>query len=235
MSSVKPVSISPTPVPSAPGESPSASSSVVSAVEIAREARARRARKLLRNLAIWVGAPTLLSILYFGVLAVDQYESFTVLSVPATHAAVLSEFAQSRDILGKLEAEAKFSQHYIGVNDAFAGLARAAGSEKRFAFFRDKIEVRVEEAGIFRLKVRALSGQDAARFATIMVSAISAFLDAHRSESGARVVIVSAPSAPSEPTYPQRAYGVLTTFLVSAALYAIGSLLVAAAREHAQF
>jgi capsule polysaccharide export protein KpsE/RkpR len=234
MSSVKPVPIAPA-QQAAAGDSPSGPASVLSALEMARAARARRARKLMRNLSIWVGVPTLLSILYFGALARDQYESFAVLSVPVAQATLLREYVLSRDMLGKLEQTARFSEHYQAVDDDFAGLAKGVGSEKRYAFYLEKIDVRVEDAGIFRLKVRAMTGKDAARFAQVMVSEVAAFLDAHRPDPSAHVVVVSVPSRPSEPTYPNRAYGILTVFLVSAAFYAIGALLVAAAREHAQF
>jgi capsule polysaccharide export protein KpsE/RkpR len=233
MSSVKPVPINP--AASAPVESASGSTSVSSAVEIARAARARRARKLVRNLVLWVGLPTLLGVLYFGVLAVDQYESFSVLSVPAAQGPMLREYLLSRDMLAKLEQEERFSQHYAGGGDLLAGLAPNAGSEQRYRSFLRNIDVNVEEAGIFRLKVRALSGKHAARFGQRMVSELANFLALQQADPSTKLVVVSVPSEPSEPTYPQRGYGMLTVLLVSAALYAIGSLLVAAAREHAQF
>jgi capsule polysaccharide export protein KpsE/RkpR len=233
MSSVKPVPINPT-APSASNDGHSVSASVLSAVEIARAARVRRARKLVRNLVIWVGVPTLISVLYFGALAVDQYESFSVLSVPAAQSAMLREYALSRDMLGKLEQAAQFSRAFANTGDVLEGLP-GNGSEQRYRFFLSKVEVNVEEAGIFRLKMRAMSGQDAARFSRLMVAELGAFITAHQADPAAHLVVVSAPSSPSEPTYPHRLYGIVTVFLVSAALYAIGSLLVAAAREHAQF
>lgn len=235
MSSVKPVPITPAPA-NTMAESPSVPVPAVSAVEIARAARARRARRLVRNLAIWVGLPTLLGILYFGVLAVDQYESFSVLSVPADKSPMLREYVLSRDMLSKLEQGAQFSQKFAGGGlDPFEELGRGAGTEQRYHFFLRKVEVQVEEAGIFRLKVRALSGADAAQFAQLMVAEVGTFLASHSADPATRLVVVSAPSRPNEPTYPHRLYGTITVALVSAALYAIGSLLMAAAREHAQF
>lgn len=234
MSSVKPVPINPAPANTS--EVASVPVPVLSAVEIARAARARRARRMVRNLVLWVGVPTFLGILYFGALAVDQYESFSVLSVPVAQAPMLREYVLSRDMLGKLEQGAQFSSKYAGYgSDPFEELSSGAGSEKRHRFFLRKVDVSIEEAGIFRLRVRALSAKDAAAFTQIMVSELSTFLAAHSGEPAAKLVIVSAPSVPSESTYPHRWYGVLTVVLVSAALYAIGALLVAAAREHAQF
>lgn len=49
------------------------------------------------------------------------------------------------------------------------------------------------------------------------------------------VAMLSEASAPDLAAYPKRAYGVLTTFLAAFALFGIGSLLLAAVREHAQF
>jgi capsule polysaccharide export protein KpsE/RkpR len=209
----------------------------MSAVEIARAARARRARRLIRNLVIWVGVPTLLGIVYFGALAVDQYESFSVLSVPPAQSVMLREYVLSRDMLKQLEQGAQFSQKFAAMNDVFESLPSGAGSEQRYRFFLRKVDVGIEDAGIFRLKVRALSGADAAHFAQLVVAQLGAFMARHQADPAAAhgVAVVSAPSQPSEPTYPQRLYGMLTVFLVSAALYAIGSLLAAAAREHAQF
>jgi capsule polysaccharide export protein KpsE/RkpR len=234
MSSVKPVPINPGSA-GAPTESPSSAMSVLSAVEIARAARARRARRLIRNLVLWVGVPSLLGVLYFGLIAVDQYESFSVLAVPPAQSIMLREYVLSRDMLKKLESGAQFSQKYGGLNDPFEGLPAHAGSEQRYRFFLRKVDVGIEDAGIFRLKVRATTSADAARFAQLMVSELGTFIAAHHADPAAHMVVVSAPSVPTEPTYPQRLYGMVTVLLVSAALYAIGSLLVAAAREHAQF
>jgi capsule polysaccharide export protein KpsE/RkpR len=49
------------------------------------------------------------------------------------------------------------------------------------------------------------------------------------------LVVVAAPSLPNEPSYPRRLYGVATVLFVSLLLFGIGSLLIAAVREHAQF
>lgn len=234
MSSVKPVPLNPGPAGGTP-ESPSAGMSVLSAVEIARAARARKARQLLRNLLIWVGVPSVLGVLYFGLIAVDQYESFSVLSVPPGQGVMLREYVLSRDMLQKLEQGAQFSQRYTGISDPVESLPAGAGSERRYRFFLRKVDVGIEDAGIFRLKVRAATSADAARFAQLMVSELGSFIAAHHADPATHMVVVSAPSTPSEPTYPQRLYGMVTVLLVSAALYAIGSLLIAAAREHAQF
>jgi capsule polysaccharide export protein KpsE/RkpR len=206
-----------------------------SAVELARAARRRRAQRLLRNLALWVGLPTLAGIVYFSLLARDQYESFATLSVPTAQAVVLREFMLSRDMLATLERTARFSEHYASAKDPFAGLAAGAGSEDRYRGFVDKVDVRLEQSGLLRLRVRAFGGAEAQLFAREMVAQITAFWAAQQLDPVGKVVVVSQPSRASQPTYPRRVYGMLTVCLVSLALFAIGSLLVAAAREHAQF
>jgi capsule polysaccharide export protein KpsE/RkpR len=207
----------------------------LSAVELARAARHRKARRLLRNLAIWVGLPSLAGIVYFALLARDQYESYATLSVPTAQAVVLREFMLSRDMLAALEAKAHFSEHYLDAHDPLAGLAAGAGSEDRYHGFSEKVDVRLEQSGLLRLRVRAFGGAEAQIFAREMVAQTAAFWVAQQLEPSGKVVVVSQPSRASQPTYPRRAYGMLTVSLVSLALFAIGSLLVAAAREHAQF
>jgi capsule polysaccharide export protein KpsE/RkpR len=190
---------------------------------------------MLRNLLIWVGAPTLAGIVYFGLLASDQYQSFATLSVPAGHGAVLREFMLSRDMLGALDAQVKFSAHYKSAHDPFAGLAPEAGSEDCYHSFLDNVDVRVEPSGMLRLKVRAFQGKEAQLFARQAIAQLEAFMAEKKLDPDARVVVISQPSYASQPTYPRRGYGMLTVAFVSLALFAIGSLLVAAAREHAQF
>ncbi len=48
-------------------------------------------------------------------------------------------------------------------------------------------------------------------------------------------VTISKPSTPTEPAYPRRLYGVMTVLFVSLGLFGVGSLLISAVREHAQF
>lgn len=234
-SSVKPVPASPVGA-EASSESPQhGPGSQVSAVEIARAARKRKARRLLRNLAIWVGLPTFAGIVYFAFLASSQYESFATLSVPTGQSVVLREYMLSRDMLDALDTEVHFSEHYASAKDPFAGLPVGAGSEDRFHGFLDKVDVRVDGAGLLRLRVRAFSGQEAQRFARQMVAQLAGFWAAQGLEAHGKLVVIAQPSRATQPTYPRRVYGMLTVCFVSLALFAIGSLLMAAAREHAQF
>jgi len=54
-------------------------------------------------------------------------------------------------------------------------------------------------------------------------------------EREAPFVTISKPSTPTEAAYPRRLYGVMTVLFVSLGLFGVGSLLISAVREHAQF
>ena len=234
MSSIKPVPASP-PQLSGPSEPQTGLHSRPTAVEMARAARRKRARRLLRNLAIWVGLPTLLGVLYFTAIAQNQFESFATLSVPPAQAALLREYVMSRDMLQNLDAQVQFSKHLQRAGDGLFGLASDAGSEERFQAYLGRVDVRSEQTGLLRLKVRAFSATEAQRAAQTIVHELNAFWSKEALDPAARLIVVSRPSLPTEHTYPRRLYGMLTVFFVSFALFAIGSLLIAAAREHAQF
>lgn len=203
------------------------------AAAVARAARKRRVRRILSTMALWVGIPSLLGTLYFVAIADDQYESFATFMVPAHRMVMLTEYLRSRDLLAQLEAE-NFSEHYTRTGDPFLALMPDAGSERRYHSFQRVVEIRSAAGGIVRLRVRAYSAKDAQQFSTEIIRLGRAFLAAHSDDGRDHLLVISKPSLASESTYPHRAYGVLATFLVSLALFAVGSLLVAAAREHAQ-
>jgi capsule polysaccharide export protein KpsE/RkpR len=203
-------------------------------VEIARAARRRRVQRILNAMALWVGAPTLLGLLYFGGIAANQYESFATFMVPGDRQVMLTEYLRSRDLLAQLDADMKFSDHYKDSEDAFTALAPDAGSEQRYESFQRRVEVRVGAGGVVRLRVRAYNAKSARRFGAELIARGRTFLAAHSEDGKDHLLVISHPSLASESTYPRRAYGVLATFLVSLTLYAVGSLLIAAAREHAQ-
>jgi capsule polysaccharide export protein KpsE/RkpR len=235
MSSVKPVQATPHGLESEQTGRHLSSPPLHEAVEVARAARKRRAQRIASAMALWVGVPTLLGLLYFVGVAADQYESFSTFMVPTPRSVMLVEYLRSRDLMGQLDKKVRFSAHYKDADDPFSVLAPDAGSEQRYASFQRRVEVRAGEAGVIRLKVRAYSAQHAQRFAAEIIARGREFSAAHSEDGKDHLLVISSPSLASESTYPRRAYGVLATFLVSLALYAIGSLLIAAAREHAQF
>jgi capsule polysaccharide export protein KpsE/RkpR len=235
MSSIKPVQTAPHGLDSEESGRHISPPPLHDAVEVARAARKRRAKRLLNAMALWVGAPTLLGLLYFFGIAADQYESFSTFMVPAHRSVMLVEFLSSRDLMGQLDKKVSFSAHYKDSDDPFSALAADAGSEQRYASFQRRVELRSGAAGVIRLKVRAYSAKHAQLFASEIIARGREFSAAHSEDGKDHLLVISSPSRASESTYPRRAYGVLATFLVSLALYAIGSLLIAAAREHAQF
>jgi capsule polysaccharide export protein KpsE/RkpR len=235
MSSVKPVHAATSGVESEPsGRHLASPPPLHDAVEIARAARRKRVQQILHSMAIWVGVPTLLGLLYFGGVAANQYESFATFIVPTHRQVMLIEFLRSRDLLAQLDKDVHFSDHYKDTEDAFTALAPDAGSEQRYESFQRRVEARVGAGGVVRLRVRAYSAKSARQFGLELITRGRAFLATHSDDGKDHLLVISSPSLTSESTYPRRAYGVLATFLVSLTLYAIGSLLIAAAREHAQ-
>jgi capsule polysaccharide export protein KpsE/RkpR len=235
MSSIKPVQTAPHGLDSEQSGRHISPPPLHDAVEVARAARKRRAKRLLNAMALWVGVPTLLGLLYFVGIAADQYESYATFMVPTQRSIMFTEYVRSRDLVARLDASVHFSEHYRGTSDPFSALSPYAGSEQRYESFQRRVDIRSGAGGIVRLKVRAFSASRAQRFTSEIIARGREFLAAHSEDGKDHLLVISQPSLPSESTYPRRAYGVLATFLVSLALYAVGSLLIAAAREHAQF
>jgi capsule polysaccharide export protein KpsE/RkpR len=229
------------PTPEAGSEVKSTAEVGASAAEVAREVRRQRARRLVRRLTLWVALPTLLSCVYYYVLARDQYVSFATLIVRGEgapgSAVMLREYLQSRDLLAVLEQREHFSQHYIEHGDPAFGLSARAGSETRYESFRRAVSVRHDpSSGVVQLAVKAFSPRAAHGFARVMVEEGGRFMWSLDGQPGsARISEIARPSQPSESSYPHRGYGVLTALCVSLALFVIGSLLIMAVREHAQF
>ncbi|MFT3928183.1 MAG: hypothetical protein QM778_36985 [Myxococcales bacterium] len=214
----------------------------LSAAEVARQMRHKKARRLARNLALWVGLPTLLAMLYFGVVARSQYESSATIVLgganPMHQAVILREYTLSRGMLRRLEKEQGFSDHFKENGDVLSRLGKRAGTEKRFAYFKDHVRIDYDQTSqVMNINARGFTPEAAKKFANALLSISTEFL-AQNSPPGQNdpgVVIVSRPEAPSDSTYPRRIYGVVSTFFASLALFGIGSLLIASIREHAHF
>lgn len=211
-----------------------------SAAEVAREVRRRRARRLARMLALWVVLPTVLSALYFFAIAREEYQSVTTQAVRGGGnqiGAMLLEYLQSRDMLAQLEQRTHFSEHYVANGDPIFGLSADAGSETRYRAFRHVVSAGYDNAsGVVTIVVRAYSGRAAQEHARALVQQSQLFLDSlGESADHARLTQIAPPSLANEASYPRRGYGVLTAFFVSLAVFVIGSLLIMAVREHAQF
>jgi|GEM_PF-6301300 len=221
---------------------PAAGVKPLSAAEVARQMRHKKARQLARNLALWVGLPTMLSILYFGVVARSQYESSATIVLggasPVHQAVILREYTLSRDMLRRLEKEHGFSAHFQDNGDFLSRLRKKAGSEKRFVYFKDHVRVDYDQTSqVMTMNARGFSPAAAKKFANAMLSISTEFLSKNlpAGQTDPGFVVVSRPDAPTDSTYPRRFYGMLSTFFASLALFGIGSLLIAAIREHAHF
>jgi capsule polysaccharide export protein KpsE/RkpR len=99
-----------------------------------RELRRARARRILITLALWVGCPTLLAAIYYGLLVTPQYESVAVLCVDSGDPAELGskprasvgvesvavyavqEHVLSRALIEKLAREHKLLDHYASTD-----------------------------------------------------------------------------------------------------------------------
>jgi capsular polysaccharide transport system permease protein len=218
-----------------------AASTPLTAAEVARQMRHRKARRLARNLAIWVGLPTLLSVLYFGAIARNQYESSATVVLgganPMHQAVILREYTLSRDMLRRMEKEQSFSQHFKDNGDFVAKLRERAGSEKRFAYFKDHVRVDYDQLSqVLIIHARAFTPEAAQKFASALLAISTEFLRANAPQgTNDGLVVVSRPNAPTDSTQPRRIYGIVSVFFASLALFGIGSLLIASIREHAHF
>lgn len=228
--SAKP-SAEPTPLPMTTDRGPSAA-------EVARAARRRRARRLGISLLAWVGIPTLLAVIYYGLLASDEYTSSATLMLrgSSSDAVLVSEYLQSRELYAGLDADRALSRHYVEQGDPVGGLSRSAGAETRVAHLQRHVTLRLDSStGVLRVGVRAYSGHTAQQFAQALVGAAQRVLAERGDRSESTLVVISAPIVPDEPSGPRRAHGVASSLILSLLAYAIISLLVAAVREHAQF
>ena len=218
-----------------------AGSTPLTAAEVARQMRHKKARRLGLNLAIWVGLPTIVAALYFGTIARNQYESSATVVLgganPLHQAVIIREYTLSRDMLRRLEKEQAFSRHYQDNGDFWAKLRARAGSEKRFVYFRDHVRIDYDQLSqVMSIRAQAFTPEAAQKFASALLAISTEFL-ARSTPAGtdAGLVVVSRPDAPTDSTYPRRIYGVISVFFASLALFGIGSLLIASIREHAHF
>ncbi|MEZ5541723.1 MAG: hypothetical protein R3F42_06740 [Pseudomonadota bacterium] len=153
--------------------------------ETLRKARVRRLQRLFRW---WVGIPSLLAVLYYGLIASDYYQSeakYSIQSVdrsttsgldsllgtlPGTgsdkDAMTVRDYILSRDVLARLEREHGFIRHYQEAGDWFSKLSRDASFEDAFDYYLERVNVDFDmQSGISTLYVRALNAAQAAEFA----------------------------------------------------------------------
>jgi capsular polysaccharide transport system permease protein len=147
----------------------------------ARALRKKRARAIGIGLAVWVGIPFVLSLIYYGLVARPEYESVAQLAVRgqdvAARVAMLREHMVSRDMLAKVEAVAPLSNQYETSRDPWTRFLASSGSEGAYQAFRRHVTADADaQTGIVTLRVRALSGAEAQAVATTIGEESQRFL-----------------------------------------------------------
>lgn len=153
--------------------------------EASRKARVKQLQRLFRW---WVGIPTLLAVLYYGLIASDYYQSEARYSVQATDrgaglsldtligslpgagsdkdALMVRDYILSRDVLARLDKEHAFLKHYEDAGDWLSKLSGSASFEEAFDYYLSRVNVDFDtQSGISTLQVRALNAAKAAEFA----------------------------------------------------------------------
>lgn len=161
----------------------------------AEQLRRARQRRIAIRFLIFVILPTFLAIIYYGLVASDQYESvalFTIQSADGPSAGgvefllgtlpgstagrdvlIVQEHVESRAMLAHLRKEHGFDEHYQSKErDFLSRLASDADSEEAYKYFRKRVHVEHDAAsGVLTLKVRAFTPEDAQRFADAILAA----------------------------------------------------------------
>jgi len=153
--------------------------------ETLRKARVKRLQRLFRW---WVGVPTLLAVLYYGLIASDYYQSeakFSIQSIDRSAAASLDtligslpgigsdkdalmvkDYILSRDVLARLDKEHAFLKHYQDAGDWLSKLSGNSTFEDAYDYYLTRVNVDFDiQSGVSTLRVRALNAQQAAEFA----------------------------------------------------------------------
>jgi capsular polysaccharide transport system permease protein len=143
------------------------------------------------RLLVWVGLPTLFAVVYFGLIATDQYQSeskYTIqgsdmrsagsldslLGALSTGGGVgehdsraVQEYILSRDVLRLLDTEEGFIRHHQDRSiDWIARIPEDATFEEAYEYYDGLVDVQYDsQAGVSTLLVKATSAEDARRFA----------------------------------------------------------------------
>lgn len=152
--------------------------------------RQKRSPLWLR-LAFWVGVPTLLAVVYYGLLATDMYQSESKYSIQGSDmrsagsldsllgalsvsgggteydARAVREYVLSRDVLRRLESEEGFIRHFQDpAIDWIARIPADATLEEAYGYYDGLVDVRYDsQSGVSTLHVRGTTAEDAGRFA----------------------------------------------------------------------
>jgi len=157
-------------------------------------ARRMKAKRLKLQLRVWVGIPTLIAAIYYGLIHSDYYQSESSYSIQSTDrgsatsldsvigtlpgmgsdkdALTVKEYILSRDVLKRLDKEHDFLKHYQESGaDWFTRLSRSATFEEDFEYYLSRVNVDYDtQSGISTLKVMALTAEQAAQFASALLT-----------------------------------------------------------------
>lgn len=153
----------------------------------ARALRKARSRRLLKRLACFVVLPTALATLYYGAVASEQYESYSIFTVQSSElrptlgvegllaglatssgtghdALAVRDYVLSRDMLARLDKQHGFIAHYKSKQADFVSRLRGDASfEDAFEYFGHKVFADYDQvSGSVTLHVRAFSAEKAA-------------------------------------------------------------------------
>lgn len=161
----------------------------------ARAIRRTRARRLLLRLAMFVGVPTMLGALYYGLLASAQYQSESVFTLesadgrvgtgfetllgalPASGATrdllVVRDYILSRDMLAHLTDEHGWAEHFQDPGaDWWSRLSADASAEEIYEDYIGRVRVvHDSQSNALTLQVRAYSAEKARELANAILVA----------------------------------------------------------------
>jgi capsule polysaccharide export protein KpsE/RkpR len=166
------------------------------------ELRAARRRVLIRRFGIWVGVPTLISIIYYFLIATPQYDSSLVVAVESAEgrvnveggkssnagnqrdARMLREALQGAPAFAAVDHDGSFRQHYSTHGDWFSELAADATTDTAHQYFRKKVVLGQEAStNIITVHVRAFSGEAAHDFANRLAEYSRTWVEQQNKES----------------------------------------------------
>ena len=154
-----------------------------------QERQRRRNRRLAIKFLVWVGIPTLLAAVYYGLIATDLYESESRYIIQAANgstsvsldsllgelpgsgsdrdALAVRDYILSRDVLRRLDREHGFIAHFRSDDVDWLSRIRPDESfEDIYEYYLTKVAVEYDnQSGVSTLTVKALNADKAAEFA----------------------------------------------------------------------
>lgn len=149
----------------------------------------------------WVLIAVLIAAIYYMFIASDRYESVAHVYVKSTDAQtagmpnlqllsgakgetqdalLLSVYAQSRDILDKLEGRIQFSEHFANndLGDFLSRLSESVSEEDRLNYFKDKLSVKMNpDTGIITFRGQGYTPEFALKFVKAVIAESDVFVN----------------------------------------------------------